>query len=157
MKCLLLVSLVVFTVAACVVPDAAAQSPAMQKGVSVQLAVSTNAAPMPDADNENAFIVTVTEEGTVYLGVNRITLAGLREKVRSAPLQRGQKLYIKADARAPYARVLEVLDATSTGGMAEQVLLTGHTGPSTTGMITPPEGVEVRLGGGTAGTSTRTR
>jgi len=57
MKCLLLVSLAVLTVAACVVPDAAAQSPALQKGVSVKLAVSTNATPMPDADNENAFIV----------------------------------------------------------------------------------------------------
>jgi len=146
MKCLLLVSLVVLTVAACVVPDAAAQSPALQKGVSVKLAVSTNAAPMPDADNENAFIVTVTEEGTVYLGVNQITLTDLREKVRSTPLQRGQKLYIKADARASYARVLEVLDATYTGGMAQQVLLTGHTRSSTPGMITPPEGVEVRLG-----------
>jgi biopolymer transport protein TolR len=146
MKSLLLASLVVLGVGACVVPDTAAQSPAMQKGVSVQLAVSTNAAPMPDADNEDSFIVTVTEEGTVYLGVNRITLGELKEKVRSTPLKKEQKLYIKADARAPYARVLEVLDATSTGGMAQQVLLTGHTKPSTTGMITPPEGVEVRLG-----------
>jgi biopolymer transport protein ExbD len=117
----------------------------MQKGVSVQLAVSADAAPMPEADNENAFIVTVTEDGSVYLGVSRIALPDLKEKVRGTPLQRGQKLYIKADARAPYARVLEVLDATRTGGMAQQVLLTAHTGPSTPGTIVP-QGVEVRLG-----------
>ena len=123
-----------------------AQSPTLQEGVSVKLAVSANAAPMPDADNENAFIVTVTNDGNVYLGVNRITLSDLKEKVRSTPFQRGQKLYIKADARAPYAKVLEVLDATRTGGIAPQVLLTAHTGPSTPGTIVQPEGVEVRFG-----------
>ncbi|HEY3974813.1 MAG TPA: biopolymer transporter ExbD [Candidatus Sulfotelmatobacter sp.] len=146
MKQLLSVSLVVLTLAAYAVPNAAAQSPGLQKGVSVRLAASTNAAPMPEADNENAFIVTVTDEGTVYLGVNRIMLPDLKEKVRSTPLQRGQKLYIKADARAPYAKVLEVLDATRTGGVAPQVLLTAHTGPSAPGTIVRPEGVEVRLG-----------
>ena len=101
---------------------------------------------MPDADNGNAFIVTVTNDGTVYLGVNRITLPDLKEKVRSTPFQRGQKLYIKADARTPYAKVLEVLDATRTGGMAPQVLLTAHTGPSMPGTIVPPQGVEVQFG-----------
>ena len=123
-----------------------AQSPTLQAGVSVKLAVSATAAPMPDADNGNAFIVTVTDDGTVYLGVNRITLPDLKQKVRSTPFQRGQKLYIKADARTPYAKVLEVLDATRTGGIAPQVLLTAHTGPSTPGTIVQPEGVEVRFG-----------
>lgn len=146
MKRLLTMILVVLTLAACVAPNSAAQSPALQKGVSVELAVSTNAAPMPDADNENAFIVTVTEEGNVYVGVNRINLPDLTEKVRSTPFRRGQKLYIKADARTPYAKVLEVMDATRTGGLAPQVLLTAHTGPSAPGTIMSPEGVEIRLG-----------
>ena len=123
-----------------------AQSPTLQAGISVKLAASTEAVPMPDADNENAFIVTVTEDGTVYLGVDRITLSDLSEKVRSTPFHRGQKLYIKADARAPYAKVLEVLDATRTGGIAPQVLLTAHTGPSMPGTIVPPQGVELHFG-----------
>ena len=146
MKCLLSVSLVVLTLAIHVAQNGVGQSPAMQAGVSVRLAVSTNAAPMPDADDGNAFIVTVADDETVYLGVNRITLPDLKERVRSTPFQRGQKLYIKADARTPYAKVLEVLDATRTGGIAPQVLLTAHTGPSTPGTIVQPEGVEVRFG-----------
>ena len=146
MKRLLPMILVVLTLAACVTSNSAAQSPALQKGVSVELAVSTSAAPMPDADNENAFIVTVTDAGNVYVGVNRITLPDLKGKVRSTPFRRGQKLYIKADARTPYAKVLEVMDATYTGGLAPQVLLTAHTGPSVSGTIVLPEGVEIRLG-----------
>ena len=150
MKCLLLVSLVVslvvLTLAICDAPNGLAQAPAMQVGVSVKLAVSANAAPMPDADNSDAFIVTVTDNGSVYLGVNRITLPDLKEKVRSTSFERGQKLYIKADARTPYAKVLEVLDATRTGGIAPQVLLTARTGPSMPGMIVAPQGVEVQFG-----------
>jgi biopolymer transport protein ExbD len=118
----------------------------LQKGVSVQLAVSTNAAPMPEADNADAFIVSITENGTIYLGVNQITASDLKEKVRSTPFKRGQKLYIKADARTPYAKVLQVLDATRSGGIAPQVLLTAATESSKTGTIVPPEGVEVQLG-----------
>ena len=146
MKCLLFVSLVVLTLAICVAPNGLAQAPSMQAGVSVKLAVSANAAPMPDADNGDAFIVTVTDDESVYLGVDRITLPGLKEKVRSTSFQRGQKLYIKADARTPYAKVLEVLDATRTGGIAPQVLLTAGTGPSMPGAIVPPLGVEVQFG-----------
>jgi biopolymer transport protein ExbD len=140
------VCLLVTTLTTAAVLMTVAQSPTLQAGVSVKLAVSANAAPMPDADNENAFIVTVTDDGNVYLGIDRIKLPDLKEKVRSTPFQRGQKLYIKADARTPYAKVLEVLDATRTGGIAPQVLLTAHTGRSTPGTIVPPEGVEVQLG-----------
>ncbi len=112
------VCLLVTTLTTAAVLMTVAQSPTLQAGVSVKLAVSANAAPMPDADNENAFIVTVTDDGNVYLGIDRIKLPDLKEKVRSTPFQRGQKVYIKADARTPYAKVLEVLDATGTGGIA---------------------------------------
>jgi biopolymer transport protein ExbD/biopolymer transport protein TolR len=146
MKCLLSLSLVTLAVAANLALSNSAQSPALPKGINVELAVSSNAIPMPDADNENAVIVTVTNDGKIYFGVNQIALPDLKAKIRSTPLQRGQKIYIKADARTPYARVLEVLDATPTVGLASQVLLTAHTGPSTPGTIAPPEGVEVQLG-----------
>ena len=146
MKCLLLVSLAVLTLAICVAPSGLAQASAMQAGISVKLAVSANATPMPDADNGDAFIVTVTDDGSVYLGVERITLPDLKEKVRSTSFRRGQKLYIKADARTPYAKILEVMDATRTGGITPQVLLTARTGPSMPGRIVPPQGVEVQFG-----------
>jgi biopolymer transport protein TolR len=148
MNYLLFVSLVALTLAAGSAgsaPHAVAQSPVMQKGISVQMAVTSNATPMPDADSENALIVTVTNDGSVYFGINRITSDALPEKVRSTPFRRGQNLYIKADGRTPYANVLKVLDATRTGGIAPQVLLTSQAESSAPGTVVPPKGLEVLL------------
>jgi biopolymer transport protein TolR len=98
---------------------------------------------MPDADSADAFIVTVSAGGSIFLGAEPITFNALAEKVRSTPFRRGQKIYIKADARASYANVLQALDAT--GGIAPRVLLTAHNGPSTLGTILPPQGVEIEF------------
>lgn len=127
-------------------PSIAAQAPALQPGISVELVPTHNASPMPDADSDQAFIVAVTANGAVYLGVHSITLAELTEKTRSTPFRRGHALYIKADARTPYATVLEVLEATSTGGLIPQVLLTGPSASAGSGTITPPQGLDVSLG-----------
>jgi biopolymer transport protein ExbD len=115
----------------------------MQKGVSVQMATTSNATTMPDADSADAKIVAVTAPGSIYFGVDPITLADLTEKVRSTPFRRGQKLYIKADARTTYAKVLRVLDATDIGEIAPPVLLTAQPQSSAAGTIVPPKGLEV--------------
>jgi biopolymer transport protein ExbD len=145
MKYILEVCLIAFTLAGSAAP-LNAQSPAMQKGVSVELAATTNAAPMPDADNDDAFIVAVTERGSIFLGVDPISPATLREKVRSTPFKRGQNLYIKADARTPYATVLRVLEATYSGGMIPQVLLTAPPESPQQGTMVSPRGLDVMVG-----------
>lgn len=127
-------------------PSIAAQAAAMQPGISVELVPTHNASPMPDADSADAFVVAVTANGSVYLGVTSITLAELTEKTRSTPFRRGHALYIKADARTPYATVLEVLEATRTGGLIPQVLLTGQSASTGSDTITPPQGLDVSLG-----------
>jgi len=71
------------------VPPTAAQALAMQQGISVELVPTHNASAVPDADGEDAFIATVTENSFVYLGVNLITLPELAEKARSTPFKRG--------------------------------------------------------------------
>jgi biopolymer transport protein ExbD len=127
-------------------PSIAAQAAAMQPGISVELVPTHNASPRPEADSDDAFIVAVTAKGSVYLGVNSITLAELTEKTRSTPFRRGHALYIKADARTPYATVLEVLEATRTGGLIPQVLLTGQSASKASDTTTPPQGLDVSLG-----------
>lgn len=126
------------------VSSSVAQTPAMQQGVSVELVNTHHAAPMPEADSEDAFIVAVTENSSVYLGVNLITVSELTEKARSTPIRRGQAIYIKADARTRYASVLPVLQATS--GVIPQVLLTSQSAPAESNGMVLPEGLNVSVG-----------
>jgi biopolymer transport protein ExbD len=145
MKYVLEVCLIAFT-AASTAPPTAAQSPALQKGVSVELAPTHNALPMLDADSEDAFVVAVTAKGSVYLGADLISVPELAERVRSTPLRRGQAIYIKADGRSPYGTVLPVLQATHNPGIAPQVLLTGQSESTPAGSIVSPKGLDVSVG-----------
>ena len=118
----------------------------MQRGISVQMPLTNSAAPEPDADEAGAKVVTVTENGDIDFGVDPITPGDLAEKLRRTPFIRGQKLYIKADARTPYSRVLQVLEATRNGGISPQVLLTQQSESPAPGKMVPPKGLPVQVG-----------
>jgi len=115
---------------------------ALRKGVSVELAVTCNAVAMPDADKEGAVIVAVTHNGSVYFGIDPITPAALAEKPGLSS-RAEEKLYIKADARTPYANVAKVLDAVRTAGVTAPNLLTGQHETLEPGKLVPPKGLEV--------------
>src|SRR5882672_4423826 len=146
------VCLVALTLAVGITPSVAAQSQArraqpMQKGISVELPVTSNDVPMPDADQEDALIVSVTDDGDVYLGVDPISPAALMEKLKGNLSNRTEKhLYIKADARTPYANVVKVLDALRTAGVKAPSLLTAQRDSSEPGTLLPPKGLEVLVG-----------
>jgi len=116
----------------------------MQKGISVELAPTSIAVPVPDADNQDALIITVTATGRLYFGIDSVTPDSLAEKLKGRP-SRGQNLYIKADARAPYASVVKVLDAARTAGVAGVTLLTTQPRTTQTGAVVLPEGIEMEL------------
>lgn len=147
MNRLLEVCLVALAVTTTITPPIAAQSPAMQKGIRVELPVASNAIPMPDADREDSLVVTVTGDGRVYLGINPISPAALAENVRDS-LSSGskKKLYIKADARTPYANVANVLNALRTAGVEAPNLLTASQDSPEPGTLVPPRGLEVLVG-----------
>jgi len=116
---------------------------ALQKGISVELPVTSNAAPMPAADNEDAWIVTVAADGRTYFGTDPVTPAGLEGAMKSRPRNREQKLYIKADARVPFANVETVIEAGRAVAFGAPVLLTSQPGSSASGTVVPPQGLEV--------------
>jgi len=118
---------------------------ALQKGVSVKLAVTSNAAAMPDADKPGALIVAVTHNGSMYFGTDPITPAALAEK-RDLFSRAGEKLYIKADARTPYANVTKALGAVRTAGVTAPNLLTGQHETPQPGKLVSPKGLEVLVG-----------
>ena len=120
---------------------------AMRKGISVELPVTSNAVPMPDADQEDSLVVSVTEDGSVYFGVDPISPAALAEKIKGDMSNRiEKKLYIKADARTPYANMLKVLGAVRRAGVEAPNLLTAQRDPSEPGTLVPPKGLEVLVG-----------
>jgi len=83
---------------------AQSSSPAMRKGVSVQMPVADHAVEMRAADEPNATVVAIKADGKVYAGVEP-TEPGALNKLNAATV------YVKADARAPFQTVLAVLDA----------------------------------------------
>ena len=117
----------------------------LQKGVSVELAVTRNAIAMPEADNEGALIIAVTHSGSVYFGIDPITPAALAKKLGLSN-RAEEKLYIKADARTPYANVAKVLDAVRTAGVTAPNLLTAQHETPEPGKPVPPKGLEVLVG-----------
>jgi len=118
---------------------------AMQKGISVELVPTSSAVAVPDADKPEALIVAVTNTGKLYFGIDPVTPGSLAEKLKSRTSST-QNLYIKADARAPYASVVKVLDAAHTAGIAGVTLLTTHPTTAQAGGEVSPEGIEMELG-----------
>ena len=119
----------------------------LQRGVSVQLPVTSNAVAVPNADNQNALVVALTADGTTYLGVNRLPTSALADSVRNILSTRNEKtLYIKADARVPYARLVEVIDAVQKSGVEGLTFLTAQQDAADQGRRpVSPKGLELRV------------
>jgi biopolymer transport protein TolR len=101
-------------------------TPMLQKGVTVSLAQATNPIQMPDADREDALIVAVMRDGKIYFDTQLIQNPGdLTEKVKDRVANRVNKeVFVKADARAHYKNVVEVVDNVRSAGVDQLGLLT---------------------------------
>ena len=110
--------------------------PSLRKGIRVQMPVSNQATEMREADEQAATVVTVTAEGNLFVDMQPAQLSSLSQL--NAPT-----VYVKADARVPYQRVLTVLDALRGHSV---VLLTSSPSRAQTSQITWPYGVKVMLG-----------
>jgi biopolymer transport protein ExbD/biopolymer transport protein TolR len=100
-------------------------TPMLSKGVSVDLAKTSNAIAMNDADKEDAVVVAVTRDGKSWLGSNSIVPAELPGKVKDLLADRLDKTcYVKSDSRAQYAKVVEVVDNLRAAGVDNIGLIT---------------------------------
>lgn len=149
MKCLLSVCLLAFSFTTLTVSSALAQSSTtaapLQKGISVELAITAHAQPMPDADHESALIVSVTDGGGTYFGVDPISPSALSEKLKASLANRQRNFYLKADARAPYSDVTKVLEAALAAGIGVPMLLTAQRESTEPGAIESPKGLRVLI------------
>ena len=100
-------------------------TPMLQKGISVDMAQVNNPEQMPDADKEDALLVSVTRDGKVYFGSEQTTIDNLTNKVKDRLANKADKrVFIKSDARARYGNVVEVVDNVRSAGVDDVGLLT---------------------------------
>jgi len=85
---------------------------------AVDLAQVNHPVSMSHADRENAMQIGITREGKVFFGQDLVRLSDLPPRIHGS-LSRGseKKVYIRADARAKYVWVAEVLDSVHDAGI----------------------------------------
>jgi biopolymer transport protein ExbD/biopolymer transport protein TolR len=113
-------------------------TPMLQKGVSVDLAKVNSPTAMPDADKEDALIVAVMRDGKVFFGNDLTPPDQLTQKVKDRLANRVDKrVFVRADARAKFGSVVEVVDNVRSAGVDQLGLLTDQK-KQTTGTPPPP-------------------
>src|SRR4051794_7107242 len=100
-------------------------TPMLQKGVSVDMAKTEAPVPMADADKEDALLIAVMRDGTVFFGSDKTPPDQLTNKVKDKLSNRSDKrVFIRADARARYGSVVDVVDNVRAAGVDQVGLLT---------------------------------
>ncbi len=99
-------------------------------GVSAVLPKVWHAMPLPGARREDALIVSILRDGTMYFGKDKTRPGDLAAQIRGG-VARGaeKKIYIRADARLRYRTVREVLDAIHSAGVEKIAFLTEQASP----------------------------
>jgi biopolymer transport protein ExbD/biopolymer transport protein TolR len=102
-------------------------TPMLSKGVNVNMVKTHNDIKMQEADREDAVLVAITRDGKVFLspGNKLVQPDQLGGKVKDLQTNRADKtVYIKADARARFASVTDVIDNLRTAGVDSLGLIT---------------------------------
>jgi biopolymer transport protein ExbD len=135
MKRVLEVCFIAF-VLSCVARAQDPTKPMLRPGITVKMPFSSQAVEMPAADKEDVKVVSITAAGKLFLGLQPVelnALSSLNDKI----------VYVKADARATYQRVLAVLDALRG---RQVVLLTAPTSKIPKDTIMTPYGLKLKVG-----------
>ncbi len=107
-------------------------TPMLQKGVSVEKVRSKNPISMKDADKEDAILVSVTRAGDTYLGTTRMAPDQMPTKIKDMLTNKPEKVvYISADRRAKYERVVTVIDEIRNAGVEQLGMLVDEIAPQT--------------------------
>ena len=100
-------------------------TPMLQKTLPVDLARTENAHDKQDADKDDAIIVAITRDGTIYLKNTKMAKEDLTGQIKDLISNRLDKtVYVKSDARAKYGDVVAVVDEIRSAGVDQLGLLT---------------------------------
>ena len=101
-------------------------TPMLSKGHDVDMAKVDNPTPMQDADKDDALLLAVAKDGKVYFGNDEIQLDQITTKIRDSLSSKSDSkmVFVKADARARYKFVVDVVDNVRAAGVDQLGLLT---------------------------------
>src|ERR1700737_2353887 len=78
-------------------------TPMLQKGVSVDMARAENAMDLPNADRDDAVLIAVGRDGSLYVGSTKVPLDQITNLVKDRITNRLDKtVFVRSDARAKY-------------------------------------------------------
>lgn len=100
-------------------------TPMLNNKVNVELPKADAAVVMEDANKEDAVTVAVTRDGRTFLGADQVTIDDLGSKI-SAKLENktNKEVFMRADARANYGKVMDAVDGVRAAGVSQLGLLT---------------------------------
>ena len=100
-------------------------TPMLNNKVNVDLPKADAAVVMENANKEDSVVVAVTRDGRTFLGGDQVTLDDLGTKI-SAKLESktDKEVYMRADIRANYGKVMDAVDAIRTAGVSQLGMLT---------------------------------
>jgi len=139
----MLVLLVIFLVAI----------PPLIQGLSVELPFTRTV----EAVHENAghIVITVKKDGSLFVEDFAALLPDMEKHVRVLAVERGKKVYLRADRDTPHGRVVEVMDAAKRAGAQAVYVVTEPYPEAGEGAAAGPEpfgGSEPGSRGGPSGT-----
>lgn len=100
-------------------------APTAHRGVSTDLAKVSHPISMPWANREDAMRVTITRDGMVFFGSDRVSSADLPEKIANRLKDRSveRRVYITAHLRARWGAIKPVLDGVRAAGVLRVAFL----------------------------------
>jgi biopolymer transport protein ExbD/biopolymer transport protein TolR len=104
-------------------------TPMLNNKVNVDLPTVSASTTMENANKEDAITVAVTRDNKVFLGGDQVNLGDLGSKVADLEAKKtnptdDKSVYLRADQRANYGKVMDTIDAIRTAGVSELNLLT---------------------------------
>ncbi|WP_263380673.1 ExbD/TolR family protein [Granulicella paludicola] len=104
-------------------------TPMLNNKVNVDLPQVSASTVMENANKEDAITVAVTRDGKTFLGGDQTSLGDLGTKINDLEAKKtnpsdDKSVYLRADQRANYGKVMDTIDAIRTAGVSQLNLLT---------------------------------
>jgi len=101
----------------------------LSQKVTVDLPKVTAAVLMENASKQDAITVAVTRDGKSFLGGDVVSLDTLGSKIADLESAKtdpaaDKSVYLRADTRANYGKVMDTIDAIRTAGVSQLNLMT---------------------------------